>query len=414
VVILLSGCSLPKLNKGSESVTLTYWGLWESQTTISKVIDDYKKNNPNINIVYEKKPPQQYRETLEAQIQAEKGPDLFTFHNTWVPMLKEELDPVPADVVSDSDFKKNFYPTVFFDLRSSNKNFVGVPLEIDGLGLYWNEDIFKAAGITHAPSTWQELAQVAAKFTVRDPSGNIKTAGIALGTASNVDHFSDILGLMILQNGGDLKSPTDKNSADALEYFANFAKGPNRVWDENQPSSTVAFAGGNLAMYFAPSWRAMELKNYPLLKFQVAPVPQLEGGKVGWASYWAQGVSSKSQHKKEAWEFIKYLQEEGTLTNLYGEAAKSPGRYFGEPYPKISMASKLVSDPIVGAYVKDAPFMRSFPMVSRTFDNGLNDQIIKAYEDAINAVVQGTPAATALQTTAKNVATILSRFGANP
>jgi multiple sugar transport system substrate-binding protein len=411
LAIILSGCSLLQRFKKEESITLHYWGLWESASTINQVVADYKQDHPNVDIVYEKKPHQQYRESLQNQIQSGKGPDIFRFHNTWTPMLEDVLSQVPSDVVSPSDFKKDFYPTVFNDLRNSKKEFVGVPLEIDGLVLFWNEDIFQAAGITQPPSTWQELAQDAARLTVRDQAGNITTAGVALGTASNVDHFSDILGLMILQNGGDPKSPTDKASADALTYYTNFAQGENRVWDETMPSSTIIFAGGHLAMYFAPSWRAIEIKSSnPLLNFKVAPVPQLEGGKIGWASYWAEGVSAKSQYQKEAWDFVKFLQQDESLIKLYGEAAKSPNRFFGEPYSKVSMASKLAADPLIGAIISDAPYMRSFPMASRTFDNGLNDQIIKAYEDAINSVLRGTPAKNALETAAQNIANIFNRF----
>ncbi|MBI2012548.1 extracellular solute-binding protein [Candidatus Curtissbacteria bacterium] len=413
--IFLAGCTLiPILNK-EESVSLKYWGLWESASTINQVISDYKKVKPNVDIIYEKKSPQQYRETLTSQIQSGKGPDIFRFHNTWTPMLGDVLAPVPSSVISANEFKKNFYPTVIGDLRNSQKQFVGVPLEIDGLGLYWNEDIFRAAGIAGAPTTWHELSQIATKLTVRDQAGNIQTAGVALGTASNVDHFSDIVGLMILQNGGDPKLPTDRASADALEYYLSFAKGERRTWDETLPSSTIAFVGGNLAMYFAPSWRAIEIKNAnPLLKFRVALVPQLEGGRVAWASYWAEGVSAKSDHQKEAWEFVKYLQEEQTLIKLYSEAAKSPGRLFGEPYPKVSMAAKLAADPIVGAYIGDAPYMRSFPMASRTFDNGLNDQIIKTYEDVINRMARGESAQSALETAAKNITAVLQKFSALP
>ena len=415
LTLTLSACSILPGAKKEKTVSLKYWGIWESATTINQVTEDYKKIKPNVNITYEKKSREQYREAVENQIQAGKGPDIFIFHNTWTPMLKEELEPVPASVISQSEFKKNFYPTVFSDLRNPNKKFVGIPQEIDGLALYWNEDIFKAAGITSPPTTWEDLTRTAARLTVRDPAGNIKTAGIALGTASNVDHFSDILGLMIMQNGGDLKSPVDKQSADALEYYTSFARGVNRFWDETQPPSTIAFAGGNLAMYFAPSWRAIEIRSAnPLLKFKVAPVPQLVGGKIAWSSYWAIGVSAKSQNKEEAWEFVKYLLQDQTLIKLYSEAAKSPNRFFGEPYPKISMAQKLLSDPIIGAYIQDAPYMHSFPMASRTFDNGLNDQIIKAYEDAVNETLRGTPAKNVLETTAKNVANILTRYGANP
>src|SRR3989344_4972606 len=132
-VVLLSGCTLIPTLKKDQNVTLKYWCLWESATTINQVIEDYKKIKPNVTIIYEKKSHQQYRETLESQINSSKGPDIFRFHNTWVPMLKEELDPLPLDLISDSQFKKDFYPTAYFDLRNNDKKLVGVPLEIDGL-----------------------------------------------------------------------------------------------------------------------------------------------------------------------------------------------------------------------------------------------------------------------------------------
>ncbi len=411
--LLLSACNLLPNGQNNKPVTLKYWGLWESASVMNVVINDYKKDHPNVNIVYEKKSEQQYRESLQSQVASGKGPDIFVFHNTWTQMLGKELSEMPTNVLSQTDIKKDYFPSIFSDLRDTNKKFVGLPTGIDGLGLYWNEDIFKSAGVATPPTTWQELAQDAAKLTVRGPEGNIRTAGVALGTASNVDHFSDILALMILQNGGDIKNPTDQRSADALEYYSKFAKGENHVWDETQPASTVAFIGGNLAMYFAPSWRAAEIKTAnPTLNFKIAQVPQLDQNKVTWGAYWALGVSAKSQSQDEAWKFVKYLQEDQTLIKLYTEAANTPGRLFGQIYPKTTLASKLSADPYTGAFVADAPYMQSFPMASRTFDNGVNDQIIKAYEDAVNQVASGTPAVEALKPTANNIKAILLKFSA--
>lgn len=413
--LIISGCSLLG-SQSDEIVTLKYWGLADSATVMNQIRQDYKKIKPNVDIIYEKKSPQQYRETLEAQINTASGPDVFQFHNTWTLMLSAELAPIPESVISQSEFKEHYYPTIFADLRNSKKEFVGAPLGIDGLGLYYNEEIFQAGGISAPPASWQELSQTAAKLTVRDTAGNIRTAGIALGTASNVDHFSDILALMILQNGGDLKNPIDARSADAVEYYANFARSQNRVWDETMPTSTIVFSGGSLAMYLAPSFRAAEIKTAnPQLKFKIAPIPQLEGGSINWASYWAVGVSSKTKFQKEAFEFLKYLQEDETLIKLYSESSKTPGRLVGMPYPKKSLAQKLASDPIVGAYVVEAATAKSFPMASLTYDNGLDDQIIKAYEDAVNEVLKSTPAEKALEKTAKVIQNIFTKYTvANP
>ena len=413
--VFLSGCDLLSRFQPGQTTTLKFWGLWESSTTLNEVINDYKKIKPNVNIVYEKSSPLQYRERLQSFISQDKGPDIFVFHNTWAPMLKNELFPAPQNIITPKEVLDKFYQINYFDLKNPQNSIVGLPQGIDGLALFINEDIFKSAGVdTNFPVTWQNVARNASRLTVKDSDGNIKTAGIALGAASNIDHFSDILGLMIIQNGGDPKSPLDKQSADALDYYVSFTRDDNRVWDEKLPRSTIAFAGGNLAMYIAPSWRAIEIKNAnPLLKFKIVAVPQLEGGKVTWASYWANGVSNKSKNTKEAWEFVKYLSEEQTLTKLYSEASKSPGRFFGQPFPRTSMAPKLKGDPIVGAYINDAPFMRSAPMVSLTYDNGLNDQIVKAYEEAVTNVLRGrgTPK-TVLEIAAKNISETLTKFGA--
>ena len=412
--IILTACSFPWQNN-NKIITLHYWGIFDSATTINQIIEDYKKTQPNVNIIYDKKSPQQYRQTLQSQLESGKGPDIFQFHNTWTQMLGADLLPVPSDVYSSADFRNNFYPTAASDLRYQTK-FVGLPASIDGIGLYYNEDLFQAAGLAAPPKSWQEFAQDAIKLTVKDPAGNIRTAGAALGTTGNVDYFSDILALMILQNGGDLKAPTSPRTADALDYYTHFAKSQNRVWDETLPKSTLAFGAGTLAMFFGPSTSAAEIKKInPLLRFKVVPPPQLEGGRVSWASYWANGVSTKIKDKKiqqEAWRFAKYLEEDQTLIKIYTEAVKDPDRVVGLPYPKVNLAQKLAQDPIVGAYVTDAPFMRSFPMASNTFDNGMNDEIVKAYDEAIKASLSGTPANRALEAAAKTIQNIFTKYTA--
>ena len=47
----------------------------------------------------------------------------------------------------------------------------------------------------------------------------------------------------------------------------------------------------------------------------------------------------------------------------------------------------------VGAYIDQAPTAQSWFLNSRTWDNGLNDEMIKYYQDAVNSVLnnQATP-----------------------
>jgi multiple sugar transport system substrate-binding protein len=345
-----------------------------------------------------------------------KGPDIFRFHNSWVPMLKNELDSVPASVMTPAEYSKTFYPVIISDLTADG-GFKGIPLDFDDLALFVNQDIFDTYGKT-VPTNWDDLRQTAIDLTIKDPdSGEIKQAGIAIGRTENVDHWQEILALMMMENGVKMGKPTGDRAANALDFFTLFSK-TDGVWDETLPPSTVAFANGKVAMIFAPSWRIHEIMQLnPNLKFKVYEVPQLpkehpDDPSVAYATYWVEGVSKKSAVKDAAWDFLKFLSTKESLQKLYAEESKV--RLFGEPYPRTDMAELLSSDPYVGSFIRQAPYAQSWYLDSRTFDGatGINSQISKYFEDAVNGVIKGsTDSKTAMDTVANGVLQVLSQYG---
>lgn len=396
---------LPRTQKTQE-VTLNYWGLWEPESVMQTIIADWQKDHPNIKINYTQQSPKEYRERLQSALARNEGPDIFRFHITWGPMLKNELEAVPAEVMSATEFESTFYPVVRENLRSG-ANFLGLPLQIDTLALFYNQQIFQAAGKT-PPTSWDQLRQLALDLTVRDESGRIQTAGVALGTTNNVEHWSDILGLMMLQNGVDLSRPTGNLAEDALTFYTIFNK-TDQVWNETLPSSTLAFATGKTAMYFGYSWDVFEIKNLnPNLDFRIVPVPQLPGADIAWASFWAEGVGKRSQYKKEAWEFLKFLSSKETLQKLY--QGQSQVRLFGELYPQMEMAGLLTNNSLVTPFLDQANKAKTWYLCSRTFDNGINDRMIKYFEDAVNAVNAQNSPTEVLSTTAQGVSQLLSQY----
>lgn len=402
---------LPRLSK-TQGVTLTYWGLWEPETMYSAVINDYQQSHPQVKISYVQNSPKDYRQRLQSALARNEGPDIFRFHNTWVPMLKKDLAAVPATVMDSATFEASYYPVARMDLRQGN-NYVGIPLEIDGLGLYLNEEIFERGGKTiPAEITWDEFRKMACDLTTINAQDEIEIAGAALGRTENVEHWSDVLALMMIQNEADLGNPTGKRVNDTFQYFTMFTKRTAecpRTWDETLPDSTTAFAGGKLAMYFAPSWEVFEIKKIsPSLRFRVIAVPQLPGSNLTWASYWVEGVGSKSQYQKEAWEFVKYLSEKTTMQKLFEAEAKV--RLFGEPYSRMDMASLLENDLFAGAYIKQANAARSWYLASRTFDNGLNDSMITAFAEVVDLMNEGKAIDQALETLAQKVSQLLAQY----
>ncbi|HUW21226.1 MAG TPA: extracellular solute-binding protein [Candidatus Bathyarchaeia archaeon] len=388
--------------------TLVYWGLWEDVDILETVTKDWEKDHPQVKINYLRQAKEEYRERLQSALARNEGPDIFRFHNTWLPMLKDELSPMPANIMTTAQFEETFYPVAVSDLKIGTSIY-GVPLEIDTLALFYNEDIFRAAG-KNPPTNWDELRRLASELTVRDSGGQVQIAGAAMGVTSNIDHWSDILGLMMLQNGVDLAKPRGKLAEDALLFYSYINK-RDRVWNTNLPNSTLAFASGKVAMYFGFSWDIFEIERVNKeLKYKIVPVPQLpEREPVAWASYWVEGVSRRSKKQEQAWEFLKYLSSEETMIKLY--KAQSDRRLFGEPYSRKNLSSQLSNDPLVGPFINQAIFAKSWYLCSRTFDNGINEMIIKYFEDAVNTTGDtGTSAGDTLQTVAKGVSQVLSRY----
>ncbi len=418
----------------SGPITLKYWGLWETAAVMKPLIDQYEAAHPGVTIDYEQHTVSQYRETLLSHLASGDGPDIFRIHNTWLPELNNELDQVPDSVYSAADFASTFYPEVTSDLSSGGK-YYAIPLETDGLALLYNTDMFASAGITSPPQTWTDIIQTDdPKLTKYNADGSIAVGGIALGTSTNVDNFSDILGLLFLQNNvemvknGQVNFQSEVNTqgrnlgADALDFYVSFAKktaSQPAVWSESLPSSTQAFATGQAAMIIIPSFRIPDVislinQSGKTINFKVTPVPQAlpaaQSQPTYWASYWAEAVAKNSPNKAAAWDFLKFLSSKDSLTKLYTEEAKA--RPFGEPPSRVDLADLYKSDPYVGAYINSAHFAKSWYLASGTGDNGLDDQMVSYFGDAVTSVLdKGVTSTDALKTAAAGAMQVLSRYG---
>lgn len=372
---------------------IVWWGLWEDERIVAPIINSYQQKNPGIKITYVTQSKENYRERLASALARGEGPDIFRFHNSWVPMFAEELESIPSKIMDQQQFSQIFYPVMTRDLLTS-EGIKGIPLEYDGLALFINEDTFATYGKT-PPTTWNEFRQLAEEMTSNDSNGLIISAGASLGNTSNVDHWPEIFALIMLQNGVNLNNPREiasTNASQALQFYTDFIN-KSAVWDDRQPSSTIAFAAGKVAMYFAPSWRAFEIaQQNPDLKFRVVPVPQIPREDetvpdITYATYWAEGVSKQSKNKDEAWTFLNYLSQREILELFYQSA--SGIRMFGEPYPRQDMRDLILNAPKVGGIINLAPNAQSWYLASRTWDGntGINTRINQYFEDAINGML---------------------------
>ena len=317
--------------------------------------------------------------------------------------------PLPNGTISKEDFDKNYYPVVKKDLIK-NGAIYGIPLQMDTLNLYINKDLFQASGLK-VPTNWIEFRDYARQLTVKDENNNIKTAGAALGTYGNIAHAPDIISMLFAQNGVNLEDISLDTQAvsDALNFYSSFALPLANVWDNTLDHSVRAFASGNLAMYFGYSWDFFTIKSInPNLSFDIYPVPSLPGRNITIASYWAEGVSAKSIHQKEALLFLKFLTLKETEQRLFTEESKT--RNFGEPYARMELSESLRNS-VAYPFVANARQAVSSFFVDGTYDNGLNSQMNTYLGIAVDSILEGTSPQSAAENLSAGATQVLRQYG---
>ena len=211
------------------------------------------------------------------------------------------------------------------------------------MALFYNRDILNAVGISQPAATWDDFQKQVSAITQLDEVGTILRAGAALGTADNVERSSDILSLIMMQNGALMSDanrvatfdrfPTGTEDrplppgAEALVFYADFAN-PEKIvytWNDKMPNSLQAFVKGQAAFFIGYSYHLPTIRNLnPSLNLGVAPFPQIRDNRpVNFANYWIETVSKKTKYPDEAWDFVRFITSPQEVQK-YLAAAKKP------------------------------------------------------------------------------------------
>ncbi|MEX2090612.1 MAG: extracellular solute-binding protein, partial [Candidatus Paceibacterota bacterium] len=330
-----------------QPVTLQFWGVFDNRSVYDPIIREFQKQDSNIRIVYREFNFEDYERSLISALAAGTGPDIFMFHNTWLPKHGDKITPMPEEfpklgaLMTVKDFQDQFVDVAVQDLIYTNKIFA-LPLYVDTLALYYNKDILNSAGITRPAQTWEEFNSDVEAITRLDGSGNITQSAAAMGTARNINRSTDILLALMMQSGVKMTDAENSSatfsrnvsntavSEIALKYYTDFANPSVRTytWNDAQFYSIDAFAEGKTAMMFNYSHQIPVLKaKAARLNFGVAPIPQISSSNAKtYANYWTVAVSNSSQAPNDAWRFLIHLTSKDGASNYLNATLRPSAR----------------------------------------------------------------------------------------
>lgn len=337
----------------AKNVKLTYWTVSANKSALASLVNGYKSEHPNVSIEVKVIKEEDYERALLEAWAEDKGPDIFSVKNIWLPKYSGKISPLPPvtnlpykiitgtikkeeewvlrqrQTYTPVSLQSTFVPQVYTDAVLSEKIY-GLPLSFDNLALYYNRDIFNIYNIINAPETWIPFTEVVKTITALDQNNQIIQSAAALGTGYNVNYSVDIASLIMMQNGTKM---TEFNSnkvvfdqpiikagqkvepaAQAVLFytdFANFAK-EAYTWNEKFSNSQDAFIKGETSMYFGYAKDLSVIKSRaPGFNFGISYFPQIDGSpiKVNFANYWLETVSAKSSKTEWAWDFLVYATQ---------------------------------------------------------------------------------------------------------
>jgi len=298
----------------AEPITITFWNSFTGSDadTLKSIVSDYNQQNTDeVTVEMDIMSSDVFRQKVPPAIATNTAPDLITLNVADLlayekaGSIEDLSDLFTATGLDKSDFLPASLQLGFLD----NKQY-GAPMQLlDTTNLYWNKDLFTAAGLDpdKPPTTFEELATYAVKLT--DATKNQYGFGMCASAAPQ------FYAVFIKGNGGDAVDPsTNKSVLNSAANLATFEYLHTLAFTDGvTPKSTGGVAmdnlmqSGQLGMYIDGPWLVPGLQSHNI-NFGVGQVPSGSAGTFAIldGTLFAIPTGTDAAHKTAVYSFLKY------------------------------------------------------------------------------------------------------------
>lgn len=349
-----SGSTEPPTESPKEPIKVVWWHSMggELGKAVTELANDFNATHQGIQVeeVYQGT----YDESLnkmKASMDSKSGPSLIQVFEIGSKFMIDSKAVTPV---------QDFIDAEKYDISNLEENILGyyqfegklysMPFNTSNPVLYYNKDMFKAAGLDaeNPPKTYEDVTKAAEALTKDGKTG----AAFAIYGWFTEQFFAN-QGAEYVNNGNGRTAP-------ATESQVNSEAGINTInWLKNMLDEKIAlnlgrktddtkkaFLAGQVGMTLDSTGSLRGIVDNANGKFEVGtaflprPAGVTDGGVVvGGASLWV--LNNKSEEEqKAAWEFIKYLAEPATQAKWHIASG-----YF--PINKLAYEEQIVKDNLV-------------------------------------------------------------------
>lgn len=357
---------------GTASGEITVWAMGAEGEKLDVLAKDFMAENPAIKVKVTPIAWDVAHDKLLTSVAGNQTPDVSQMGTTWMGEFAKTgaLDEVPDSIDQDSFFESARSTGVIDDTA------YGVPWYVETRLLYYRSDIAEKAGITEAPTTWDELKTMAKAMQEK--------GGAKYGISLSPNNWQEFLPF-VWQNGGELVSDGGEFTFDtpevvgALEFYQSFFK--EGLTAGSVPEGfdiTPAFVQGTHPMFFSGPWHMSLIEETGGADFEgkwaLATMPEQETGTsfVGGSDL---VVFKKSDNKAAAWKFVEYLTSPAVQQKWYATVSALPSVESAWDSGELSTDKNLS---LFGEQLKDAKTPPVIPRWEQVAADAVNTEVEKA------------------------------------
>lgn len=338
VVILISiglvGCGV------ANKLTFMYWGTPEEKQVVLSYIEQFKKQNPGLEIEPIHVDSLSFGQKLKTMIAGGTPPDVFYLDIEDFAGLasRGELLAIDEFVARDSADMNvtDFFEVPYNEFRYKGRLY-GIAKDFTTLVLYYNMDMFDKYRVKYPDDswTWNDFLSAAKSMTKDlDGDGIVDQYGFVIETwanwwrnwvYANGGTFFDKDGKFVLG-----KSPYIKANAEAIQFLSDIMLvhkvAPKITSAREFGGGEAMFVDGRSAMSAYGRWATLRFRDITKFKWNVANMPK---GKVSRSSTLftvAYCISSKTQNKELSWKLVKFLSSPEIQKDVAGSGLAIPIR----------------------------------------------------------------------------------------
>ncbi|WP_107806021.1 ABC transporter substrate-binding protein [Nodularia spumigena] len=399
-ILALGGCQTLRTAE-TGVINLTLWqgvNPPPNRDVLQKLVDKFNQTHPKIQVesLYAGQQDQQTPKILAAVV-GNAPPDLLWYNPTIAGQLVELQALIPLDEkLNNSPVKAEIDPALFESMEYQGQIW-SLPFATNNVAVYYRPSLFKAAGITELPRTWEQFREVAKKLT-RDTNGDGRINQYGMFLPLGKGEFTVFTWLPFMwSSGGELvKGEAEKASAvmlqnnpgaiAALQFWRNLIEDGSAILSAPERGyETGDLIAGNVAMQVTGPWSLGEFTESGV-DFGVFPIPvnQEPATSVGGENLFL--FKTTPEREKAAFTFAEYAMSAEFQTELA----------LGTGYLPINIKSRQDAQyqefvkklPPVQVFLEQAKYGRSRPIFPGY--NRISDSLGRAIESVL--LSQNTPA----------------------